>query len=269
MGWSMIELPAEARSRLRNLELAKISAEDRARSAAARLNMLGAGGGGDPELLAALDQERTEQNHRHNELSRVFNATKQWLNGLRGSVVLEMAPAPSIDFKKVGADLGAAIANVRKEIGVLRTEIASIKSAPPTIPELKAMAEDYVVSLMRQATPRIGVVGGRLKVSYVGDTIAVEDTAALIAAIAPDAFLRCLESQIDRLPQRADSLPAEKRKARLADLEAELDRIERTDQELLDRAHASGLDIPQRPDCSPMAFLGVVISTKAKEVAAA
>jgi hypothetical protein len=53
---------------------------------------------------------------------------------LPASTVLEMA----IPIEpKAGTDLSASIANVRKQIGVLRAEIASIRSAPPTASELR------------------------------------------------------------------------------------------------------------------------------------
>jgi hypothetical protein len=156
----MVELPAEAKARLRNLELAKISAEDRARSAGNRLNMLATGGNPDPELCAALDQERDEQNHRHNELSRIFNSIRQWLTALPRSTALEMAPVPVIDPKKAGADLGAAIANTRKAIAVARQEIATIRSMPPSASELRQQA--HSAAPFRQA-----LASGRTSMSKV------------------------------------------------------------------------------------------------------
>jgi hypothetical protein len=39
--------------------------------------------------------------------------------------------------------------------------------------------------------------------------------------------------------------------------------LERSEQALLDRAHADGLDVLPRPEASPLAVLGVIIAQQA------
>jgi hypothetical protein len=248
-------LPEFARKKLAAIEVARMQAEDAMRGAQGRMNSLPRDA---DQLRERLAVQRDTERSRHGQLHQLVNRLNQFVMQLPASAALDPVQAASIKLKP-GETLNAAIEAVRAEIKGLQAQIAVVKAAPLPTADQKALAEQYVVSLMRQAAPSVAVVGDRLRVSWRGDVASSEDAAALMAWVAPDALLRALERAIDGLPERADALPAQERLRRIGELEAALDRAERAEQALLHRAHEDGLDILPRPDVSPAAFLGVTV----------
>jgi hypothetical protein len=262
-GIALAELPEAARERLVELEAGRMQAEDAMRGFAQRTASLPTDR---TELLAWLESERAKQSQKHGVLHQLHNRVQQWLTQLPAGSALEEAPPPVMEHKANG-DLNAAIVSVRAEIARLRVELQSTRMASLPKADQKKLAEDYVVGLMRQAAPNVAIVGDRLRVAFRGDCVAAEDTAALLAWVAPDTFLRALERAIDAVPERADALPVDQRKQRVGELEAALDQAERAEQVLLHQAHESGIDILPRADVSPAAYLGVVVVNAAKAAA--
>jgi hypothetical protein len=217
-------LPEAARKKLSEIELHRLAAEDGMRACQSRINSLP---GDKVDLQARLEAERDKQSHRHGVLHQLHSRVQQWLTQLPRGSVLEEAPPPA---HKSNGDLSAAINSIRKEIAALHQLLASVKAAGLPVAYVKALAQDYVVSLMRQAAPHVAVVGDQLRVTYRGDMVAAGDTVALLAWIAPDAVLRALERAIDALPERADAMSVEQRKKRIAELEMALDQAERAEQ---------------------------------------
>jgi hypothetical protein len=253
-----VELPEPAREKLQELAIAADSALDSARSANQRLQSLPSDAS--DQIRSRLTAARDQHNVRHQTLSRLLNASKQWHAQLCSGSVLEVAPAVDVALKD------ATLESVRVEIARLKTQLAGVRNASLPISDLKQLAQDYVVELVRRGKPRIGIVGDELRVQWRGDTVVVEDTAALLCWFAPDQMLRRLEYELDQLPAREDALSADARIERVAELEAKIFQVELQEAALLERA---GIDsVLPRPDMSPPAYLGVTIAPAlAQEVA--
>jgi hypothetical protein len=262
-------LPEAAARKLKELELAVGAAQDASRALVNRINGLPTRDV-DAWLANRLAAQREQMAHRHADLHRLVSAILQWLEQPRlAGTVLEMAPPVTVELRS-GQTVSAAIEAARGEVKAVRERLDATKRAGLPRDDLKKLAESYVLQLALQARPRIAVVNDQLRVSWRGDTAMVEDVAALFAFLSPDLFCAALQREIDQLPTRSDALSADQRKRRVAELEAALDKLERAEQALLDRAHEDGLDVLPRPDAAPSAVLGVIaVANKAKTEAAA
>jgi hypothetical protein len=252
-----VELPASARSKLAEIEAEWMAAEDAARGAVNRINSLPRS---NPNLLARLESERDRHADRHRQLGMLRSRLNQWHFELRlpPGVVLEEAPAIRVELKN-GEKVGDAIANVRREIADLGQQLGRTKLAPLPKAEQTKLVEEYVVRLFRQGAPSVGIVQDRLRVLWKGDTVMPEDTAALLAWIAPDAFCRAIERELAEVPVRADAMPAGERIRRVEELSAQLLVLERKEEHLIETAAADGVEVLRRPDADPRAVLGLQI----------
>jgi hypothetical protein len=259
-----VALPPEAQAKLAELQMQRMAAEDALRGIAGRLSSLPRDA---DQMRAALETERDRQSRRHNELHRLINAVQQWLTQLRPGTLLE--PAPPVDVSlKTGEKLTEAIDRTRKEIAMLRQQIASTQRAPLPLADQKKLAQEYVARLWRQARPTVSIVGDTLRVGWRGDCVMAEDTAALLAWIAPHLISEAISSELAALPERADALSVQERMRRLSELEAALLRAESQESALIMLAAEDGTEISRRHDMDPRCVLGVVIAA-AKEATAA
>ncbi len=258
-----VALPETARTKLQDLQLACEAALDAAHASNARAQALPRDA---DQLRTRLAAERDKHNARHAQLSRLLNATRQWLMELRPGVALETALQPVIEHKP-GTDLNVVINNLRTEIASTKQELQSTRSAPLPKSDAKKLATNYVAGLMRAGKVSVAIQNDQIKLNFRGDMFAPEDTLAMIAQFAPDAVLAALEDMIDALPTRADAMPRLERDRRAAELARRLEEFELAEQTLLDHAHKNGLDMLPRPDTSPSAFLGVVVVKAQAQVA--
>jgi hypothetical protein len=253
-----VELPESARDKLLALQLASDAALDSARSSNARLQTLPSDAA--DAMRSRLAGERDRHNSKHQQLSRLLNASKQWLASLRPGTVLEPAPAVDVALKN-GETLSVAISSVREEIAATKRGLQSVRSAPLPQANQRDLIETYVVGKMRVAAPRVTILNDQLRVGWRGDTTSVEDVIALIALIAPEHLCRCLERQLE--PEREGAMPAAERIKRVAELEARLLELERREEVLIMRAADDGLEVPRRSDANPAAVLNVAIAQAA------
>src|SRR4029077_10938444 len=160
-----VPLPEPAANRLRNLQLARMAAEDAVRAATGRINMLR---DGDQEMVRQLTVERDRQNHRFGQLSQLLSRVQQWIGELCDGITLE--PAPAIDIKlKDGERLVDAINTPRPENKAVRERLATVRNAPLPTSDQRALIEEYVLRLHRQARPAINIMGDAVRVSWRGD----------------------------------------------------------------------------------------------------
>ena len=78
----------------------------------------------------------------------------------------------------------------------------------------------------------------------------------LMAWIDPDRMAQRLEAEVDALPDDEAMTDDEQREA-LADLDAEIDALERNEEALIEAALERGVDILRRSSVSPPCVLGV------------
>jgi hypothetical protein len=252
-----VELPAAAKLKLQELQLQRDACQDILAGVASRSR------NADPSLVQRLTAEREKFQHRFSELSRLLSACNQWLAELKGDA-LEPSPTVSISVKN-GETLNEALNNIREEVRSLQQQLVAVRSAPLPKEDQKKACVAYVAQLMRTARPTIGFVRDTIKVNWHDDVITSRtDALALLAWIAPEQVLAALEREIDQLPASSSTMSRSKRIERIAELEAAIDRFERAEAALVERARSDGLDVLHRPTISPAAFLNVI--TVAKEV---
>jgi hypothetical protein len=207
-------LPEAARSKLSELQLARMSCEDAARSASARLAALPRDA--DQQLQARLAAERDKHSHKHAQLSQLLSRVQQWIMELRPGTALEMAAVPAVELN--GEKVTDALARVRAEIAAAQRELSAVRRAPLPLDEMRQLAQNHVVGLMRQGAPTVTIQHDELKIAPRGDVFSVEDSLALLAWAAPEQLYRAIVRELERLPARADALSADQRKQRLAEL---------------------------------------------------
>jgi hypothetical protein len=251
-------LPEAAAAKLAEIELQWLSAEDGARGAVNRINSMPRS---NASLLARLEAERDRHADRHRQLGMIRSRINQWHFELRlpPGVVLEEAPPIRVELKG-GEKVSDAIGNVRREIADLGQQLARTKLAPLPKAEQTKLVNDYCVRLIRQGAPSVSIVGDKLRVLFRGDCVNPEDTAALLAWIAPDAFCRAIERELAEMPVGSPAaMPAAERIKKTSEIELQLLLLQRKEEAFIERAAADGVEVLRRPDASPLAVLGLVI----------
>jgi hypothetical protein len=261
-----LALPACARDRLQELQVARLGAEDAARSAAQRLNNLSRDA--DEQMRVRLAGERDRQQHRHRELSLLVNRVQQWIVEQRpgGWAALRPTPPVAVELGR-GETLSDAVEAARAEIDSLRRQLAATRQAPLPPTEQQRLAEEYVAGLMGGGRPQqINFHRDRLTLRWRDDVVASrDDVLAMLAWVAPERVHAALARDIREQPVRPDAMPAAERLRRVAELETQLLDLERREEALVLRAAGDGLEILRRPDASPVAVLGVaVVATSAR-----
>jgi hypothetical protein len=258
------KLPELARSKLRDLELLRMAAEDSARSATGRLGSLPRDA--DPKMHERLEVERAKQARNAGLLQQLNSKIMQCLAELPPNAVLEMAPASAVELKP-GENPTAALATLRTKIDEVQRDLAKTKRAPMPLSDQSEAAMAYVAQLIRQGRPKIGVVGDRLRVNFRGDMFAPEDVLSLVSWLSPDLVCTAIERELASQPERSDAMPVGARLKRVAELEASLLELERQEEALIGRANADGFDVLRRSDASPLCVLGLAIKQMVQAVA--
>jgi hypothetical protein len=260
-----ITTPDAARDRLRDIELARMAAEDAARGTAGRLN--GLAQDTDPELRDRLRAEHDRQTARQRQLNVLHSRLRQWLRSLPPGTALEPVPPASARPLK-GETTAQAIARLRDEIAAAQSQLRAVRSAPPTKDEIKKLAAHYV----QQLAPKVEVDRGVFKASFVNSQAEFgatrEDLMAVLAWLLPDAMTHALEREIDALPEERPRMPRAEQERRSAELAASIEQLERHEEALIEMAASEGTEITRRGDASPAAVLGVVVGRRGAAQAA-
>jgi hypothetical protein len=261
-------LPAEARSKLSELQLQRLAAQDAVSSAHARRN--GLPRDADQQLRDGLDREIDKQRERHNKLSQLVHKLNQFVVELRLPPGGTLEPAPAINGIKLGPDetLQDALSKVREEIAACSQHLAAVKTAPLPLEDQQQLVEDFIARQHSAARPTVAVVGDRLRVTFRDSVIAsTDDAVSLLCVFAPDQVFKMLTLALREQPVRADAMPAAERIRRTAELEAQLLELELLEEALIMRAHGDGVDVLRRVDAAPAAVLGVVVAKMEMKVA--
>jgi hypothetical protein len=258
-------LPAEARSKLSELTVQRLAAQDAAHSANTRLN--GLPRDADPQLVSKLTQERDKHAERHRALSLLVNRCNQFVMEERRPLQL----APAVDGIRLKRDetLHDALSRVREQIAAMQQHIAAVKSSPLPLADQEQLCEAYVVRQLAAARPAVAVLrDDQLRVTFRDSVVgSTDDVLALLCWCAPEQVYKSLVRAIHEQPARADAMPAAERVRRTAELEAQLLELELLEESIIIRAHGDGLDVLRRPDAAPAAVLGVVLAKIESKVA--
>jgi hypothetical protein len=246
-----VALPAAAAATLTELQLARDAALDGMRGAASRANSLPPSA---ENLRAGLAAQRDKHAERHRVLSMLVSRLNQFHMELRlapGSV-LEVALVEPIKLKP-HETVVAAITQFRRDILKTIQEIASVRSAPLKRESQEQAITEYVAAQVGRVKPRIAFdMRGRAKVMWAEDMIASkDDLVGMLCWILGGASKQVAAAFVRDLgdgPEPANALSVAEREQRLAELSAELLRMERLEESLIVRAASDGTEVLRRPD---------------------
>jgi hypothetical protein len=167
-------------------------------------------------------------------------------------------------IQKAMSSATASITEIRETIATLKAEREAVRSAPvpltEALPQIDKMLAYWAHDGQSGGVGRIAVAAmqGQLpNVELHSPRATVADTLALLVPLLQthlrDAFFAELEAHYAESPP---GLPADERRRRLAELDAEIARLEVLEEEAIQAAASGGLEIARRPDASPAALLG-------------
>jgi hypothetical protein len=155
-------------------------------------------------------------------------------------------------------------------IAGVQQEIAAVRSAPLRKSSQQETVRSYLARLAQGVGPKVSFdAKGNARILWNEDMIASKDDLMGILAwvLGPQQLLAAF-SRDQQEPERGDAVSPLEREKRLAELAAALLSLERREEALIECAANDGVELPRRPDASPLAVLGVVIVAKeARQVA--
>jgi len=229
-----------------------------AQGAQSRLNAIarrpGGPAAGDPNI-PRLTGIIERSNERHQSLHSLVGAIMAWLRSLPVGATLEAAPEMEAPKLTEGERFEQALARMRNDIGILTVELGRVMAAPPPKSEVKKGIRPFVENLMWRAEPRLRVERGKtfeaIFLDHQRDLGLSEGWVAGVAAwLDPERFARKLEAMVEALPQRGALSDSDQRQ-KLAALKAEIERLGRIEEALIEQAFAAGTDIQRRPGADP------------------
>ena len=274
---ALANLPLKAREKFRALEDTEDEAQALVSATVRRISDLSHGLATAPASAAAnmeheisrLRGRMSEQQAKHQSVSALNAAIRQWLNGIGSNVAIEAAK-PIMPKLRSGETLSEAVVRVRGEIAKLRAERQRTMLAGPTIAEMKAAAAEHVSKLAERGKPRLMIEHGKFEVRFGTETFNPQpDAACIIAWANPAAFLEQLEAQIDAMPAPPLRMTAKARVDRLAAIAATIVAFEREEEAIItELEEGEGTFITRRVDASPAVILGLILD-KGKAASAA
>jgi hypothetical protein len=235
----------------------------------------------DQQLVQAAQDRLTEAERTVEARMRVASSIRQnlaqistWLSKLpRGQALQDVHLAPAKPRKRL--TIAETVDVVREELHAAQTELYRISTAAPSAEELKQKVAALVAELGARGKPALSVRAGKLTVNWRPDQSWDRSGNALAhlefaAWLNPQSIIDRLNQDIEGLQlDHTGALPPDEKAQRIADLEDEIDSLERTEESLICQAAAQQLTILRRPKASPAAVLGVrVVKRKAAAKAA-
>jgi hypothetical protein len=254
-----VQLPEAATNKLTELTSMRDSALDAMRSTQQRINTVPLS---NHRLIEKLGTERDKQSARHNVLARIVNSLNQYLVELRLPMgrTLEITPEPDIRLKPSDS-LPDLINGVRAEIAVLNVRIAQVRAAPMKRSAQEEAIRGLLEEMSVRAAPRVAFDrNGSARLSWSDDGgLSRTDVLALLCFILPEAqLMKALTLELP--PEQSGALSPLEREQQIVKLANDLLLLERKEKYLIERAAADGTEVLRRPEASPMASLGIVIS---------
>lgn len=262
----MIALPDAAASKLFALEGQRDSEEDTFRGAVARLN--GFDPRGDQKVKERITSNRDLARARFENLAALTSKIKQFISALPGDVVIE--PAPAMNIKpRADENLPQAVARVRGSLLAAKNHLAIVRSAGAPKSELMDSVRAFVEKLGQRGRPQIVTDRGALSVSFAdprSDAWAGrDDVASILCWACPQVMVDAIAAA---LPESKTAMSAKEKTERVAQLTADIERLEREDEALVLQAEESNQAIARRVDAWPPAVLSFVVKQKVQAQAA-
>jgi len=198
------------------------------------------------------------------ELSALATSLGHYLRSQPAGAVLELVPAARVELLKDETTVDA-VGRIRNQIEELHSERSKARQARLPKAALKERVAAHVAERARRGAPRINVAANGLEVDFGATTFAAGSVRHMVDVMCwLDAakVQKRIESAIDAMPDAGQSMTADERTTRLADIEASLDSLERAEESLIRLCEEAGHKaIARRQHASPAAILGVRIKT--------
>jgi Tfp pilus assembly protein PilN len=165
----------------------------------------------------------------------IIESCKAWLAALPTPTLLEQVN-PEVED-------GLSLSTVRARIKKLKNQVEVLKGVPVPPSNIREKVQTYVQGLTRP------IVGG----IALGEALTVQwprDLHALMAFLQQDVLVDRLMAEINRIANTPCALP--EREQRIAELEQEVDRLQRTEEAIVVATGAA-----RERGCPPWVVLGV------------
>jgi hypothetical protein len=186
------------------------------------------------ELERLLEEQKALQRQRPIEAD-ILGRCRAWLAGLPSTTVFEQI-IPDVED-------GLSLSDVRVRIKKLQNQVEALKRVPIPAPDIKQKVRTYVERLPMPSISGIAA-GEALTMQWQGGL------HALLAFVEPDVLAERLMAEIDRIANTP--CPLAQREQRIAKLEEEIDRLQRTEEAIVIATGA-----PRERGCPPWIVLGV------------
>jgi hypothetical protein len=190
------------------------------------------------KLSIELDRLLAEQKTLHRQRpieANILGRCRAWLAGLPSTTVFEQI-IPDVED-------GLSLAAVRARIKQLKSAAEALRRVPVPPSDIQEKVRTYVQDMTR---PVIGGIG-------TGEVLSVQwptGLHALMAFLQPDVLVDRLMSEIYRIANTP--CPLAQREQQIAELEGEIDRLQRTEEAVVVATSA-----PREAGCPPWVVLGV------------
>jgi hypothetical protein len=277
------DLPVASLGKLFGFDTERQSFLDQARGAAARANEIRNSlrysklepTAAQNAELAALDSARAKATWMHDHLHSLCSNLRAWLTGLPRGTTLETVETPANPVRR-GETLEAAIERIRDQITTVGNQLDMTRHAPLPRADQKDLIRDWVRLTAARCRPMISFQNDQCRVDLLRPDAdahtAFLDGLSVLARAVPDALAAMLIKDLDDagMPGANDgALSAPDRIAKVAQLERELLTLERDEEHLIERAHASGVLVQRRETASAAAVLNVRIAARKAAAAVA
>jgi hypothetical protein len=186
------------------------------------------------DIQQRLEEQKALQRQRPIEAD-ILGRCRAWLAGLpRGAVLEQIIP---------DTETGLSLSDVRVRIKKLQNQVEALKGVPIPASDIREKVQDYVHGLTRPIIGGIGV-DARLTVQWPSDM------PALMAFLQPNVLVDRLLVAINQIANTP--CPLAERERRIAKLEEEIDRLQRTEEAIVVATGA-----PREAGCLPWVVLGV------------
>lgn len=214
--------------------------------------------------IEALTEIRDARRDAARQAKRVVQAMQTYLVAVPDGAEIRVVAGPAVHGDPV-----KQIETLRREIEALRSARQAVTETPLTREELIGRAKRYVADQARRAAPsHLGeIIPGasnlRADIGLRSDRGLKSEAEVWFARrcwLEPDAVLAKLTSEIDAaLDGARETLTAEQRETRLADLDREILEAERGEEAAVTAALSAGHDVQRRRTADPRAVLGIEI----------
>jgi hypothetical protein len=267
----LAKLPDAARTKLQLIADLAADALVDADAALTRLNAVARrqGSSDDDPGVVRLSAKYEVQSHRHQQLFSLANAIERWLRSLPPHIELEIAaapPPPSLSDPGEAVTPEEMVMRIRAKLAELTVQRACVLRTPEPKEVLRVRLRAQVARLREHARPVLHIERGKPDLAVFRDPAAdfglrEAYVVGMLAWFDPERMDAAVDGLIDDLPDSESMTEAEHVEA-LAELDREIEALERSEESLIVAAFERGVDVLRRSTADPQCVLGVRLPPK-------